>query len=195
VSARTVAIWQPIKLAALEGQFATERGAPLRVGGWPDVDAQRTRFAIEIPRGLSLLAFRDPDAEVRGLTAFARENWPPIPPVHLGFQIMVGLGTVMAAVSVWAAVVTLRKRDVSRHRWLLRALAVVAPFGFIATEAGWTVTEVGRQPWIVQGILRTADAVTPMPGLVVPMIAFALLYLWLGAIVITLIVAIVQETM
>jgi cytochrome d ubiquinol oxidase subunit I len=195
VSARTVAIWQPIKLAALEGQFATERGAPLRVGGWPDVDAQRTRFAIEIPRGLSLLAFRDPDAEVRGLTAFARENWPPIPPVHLGFQIMVGLGTVMAAVSVWAAVVTLRKRDVSRHRWLLRALAVVAPFGFIATEAGWTVTEVGRQPWIVQGILRTADAVTPMPGLVVPMIAFALLYLGLGAIVITLIAAIVQETM
>jgi len=88
-----------------------------------------------------------------------------------------------------------QKRDTVRHRWLLRALAVIAPFGFIATEAGWTVTEVGRQPWVVQGILRTADAVTPMPGLVVPMLAFALLYLGLGAIVVTLIVGMVRETM
>jgi cytochrome d ubiquinol oxidase subunit I len=76
----------------------------------------------------------------------------------------------------------------------LRALAIVAPFGFIATEAGWTVTEVGRQPWTVQGILRTADAVTPMPGLIVPMLLFALLYLGLGAIVVYLIAAIVKET-
>jgi len=195
LSARTVAQLQPIKLAALEGQFATERGAPLRLGGWPDVDAQRTRFAIEIPRGLSLLAFHDPNAEVRGLTGFPRENWPPVPPVHLGFQVMVGLGTVMALVSLWAVIVAMQKRDTARHRWLLRALAVIAPFGFIATEAGWTVTEVGRQPWVVQGILRTADAVTPMPGLVVPMLTFALLYLGLGAIVVTLIVAIVRETM
>jgi len=195
LSARTVAQLQPIKLAALEGQFATERGAPLRLGGWPDVDAQRTRFAIEIPRGLSLLAFHDPNAEVRGLTGFARESWPPVPPVHLGFQVMVGLGTVMALVSLWAVIVAMQKRDTARHRWLLRALAVIAPFGFIATEAGWTVTEVGRQPWVVQGILRTADAVTPMPGLVVPMLAFALLYLGLAAIVVTLIVGMVRETM
>jgi cytochrome d ubiquinol oxidase subunit I len=195
VSARTVAAWQPVKLAALEGQFDTERGAPLRVGGWPDADAARTRFAIEIPRGLSLLAFHDPNAEVKGLTAFARENWPPVPPVHFGFQIMVGLGTAMAVVSVWTAFVLVRRRDVSAHRWLLRALAVITPFGFIATEAGWTVTEVGRQPWVVQGVLRTADAVTPMPGLIVPMTAFALLYLGLGAIVVTLIIAMVRETM
>ena len=195
LSARTVALWQPIKLAALEGQFDTERGAPLRVGGWPDADAARTRFAIEIPRGLSLLAFHDPNAEVRGLTAFARENWPPVPPVHFGFQIMVGLGTAMAVVSVWTALVAARRRDVSTQRWLLRALAVITPFGFIATEAGWTVTEVGRQPWVVQGVLRTADAVTPMPGLIVPMTAFALLYLGLGAIVVALIVAMVRETM
>lgn len=194
-SARTVASWQPIKLAALEGQFATERGAPLRVGGWPDAVAGRTRFAIEIPRGLSLLAFHDPNAEVRGLSSFAREDWPPLSPVHVGFQIMVALGTAMAVVSLWAAVVAVRKLDVSGHRWLLRALAVVAPFGFIATEAGWTVTEVGRQPWVVAGVLRTSDALTPMPGLVVPMTAFALLYLGLGAIVIALLVAMVRETM
>jgi cytochrome d ubiquinol oxidase subunit I len=195
LSARTVARWQPTKLAALEGQFATERGAPLRIGGWPDVDAQRTPYAIEIPRGLSLLAFHDPDAEVKGLTAFARQNWPPVPPVHVGFQLMVGLGTTMAVVSAWAVFVMLRTGDVTRHRWLLRALAVVAPFGFIATEAGWTVTEVGRQPWVVQGILRTADAVTPMPGLIVPMLTFAALYLLLSAIIVRLIMAMVRETM
>jgi len=195
VSARTVAIWQPIKLAALEGQFDTKRGAPLRIGGLPDVATARTRFAIEIPGGLSLLAFHDLDAEVRGLTAFPRENWPAVLPVHFGFQIMVALGTAMAIVSLWAVVVSVRKGHASAHRWLLRALVLVAPFGFIATEAGWTVTEVGRQPWVVQGVLRTADAVTPMTGLVVPMTAFALLYLGLGAIVVALIVAMVRETM
>src|SRR5205085_4308714 len=103
-------------------------------------------------------------------------------------------GTAMALVSLWAIIVAVQKRDTARHRWLLRALALVAPFGFIATEAGWTVTEVGRQPWVVQGILRTADAVTPMPGLVVPMIAFALLYLVLGAIVVGLMRSLVGET-
>jgi len=194
VSARAVALWQPVKLAALEGQFGTEQGAPLRIGGWPDVDAAQTRWAIEIPDGLSLLAFHDPNAEVRGLMAFARDEWPPVAPVHVAFQIMVGLGTLMAVVSVWAAIVLLRKRDIARHQKLLAALTVMAPFGFIATEAGWTVTEVGRQPWAVQGIVRTAQAVTPMPGLVVPMITFALLYVGLGAIVVIVIRSIIRDT-
>jgi cytochrome d ubiquinol oxidase subunit I len=194
LSARVVARRQPIKLAALEGQFDTERGAPLRLGGWPDEDARRTRFAIEIPRALSLLAFHDPSAEVKGLTAFRRELWPPIAPVHLGFQVMVALGTAMALVSAWAALVVLRKRRVIDQRLLLRALAISAPFGFIATEAGWIVTEVGRQPWVVQGILRTADAVTPMPGLVVPMTVFTVLYIVLGAIVVTLMRTLVRES-
>jgi cytochrome d ubiquinol oxidase subunit I len=194
LSARAVARWQPVKLAALEGQFETMRGAPLRIGGWPDANAGRTRFALEIPYGLSLLAFHDPSAQVMGLNAFERDIWPPIPPVHVGFQIMVALGTAMALVGAWVAVVVVRKRDVVEQRWLLLALAVVTPFGFIATEAGWTVTEVGRQPWVVQGILRTADAVTPMPGLVVPMLLFALLYLGLGAIVAALMASIVRET-
>lgn len=194
LSARTVARWQPTKLAALEGQFDTERGAPLRLGGWPDPANARTRYALEIPRGLALLAFHDPNAEVKGLTAFPRDTWPPVAPVHVSFQIMVALGTAMAAVSLWSLIMLIRRRDLADQRWLLRALAIVAPFGFIATEAGWTVTEVGRQPWVVQGILRTADAVTPMPGLVVPMTTFALLYLGLGAIVIALIKAMVRET-
>ena len=194
LSARTVAQWQPIKLAALEGQFDTERGAPLRIGGWPDENTARTGYAIEIPRGLSLLAFHDWNAEVKGLTAFPRDLWPPVPPVHIGFQVMVALGTAMALVSAWVALVVLRKRTIADQRLLLRALSIIAPFGFIATEAGWTVTEVGRQPWIAQGILRTADAVTPMPGLIVPMMVFTVLYLALGAIVVTLMRSLVRET-
>ncbi|HEY5062257.1 MAG TPA: cytochrome ubiquinol oxidase subunit I, partial [Gemmatimonadaceae bacterium] len=92
LSARTVARWQPVKLAALEGQFKSQKGAPLRIGGWPDANAGVTRFAVEIPRGLSLLAFHDRAAEVKGLDAFDRDLWPPLPPVHVGFQVMVALG-------------------------------------------------------------------------------------------------------
>jgi cytochrome bd ubiquinol oxidase subunit I len=164
ISARAVATWQPAKLAALESQFATERGAPLRVGGLPDEAAQTTRYAIEIPRGLSLLAFHDPDAEVKGLTAFPRDEWPPVMPVHLAFQVMVMLGTLMALVCAWASTVLARGQPIAGRPRLLAALAALTPAGFIATEAGWTVTEVGRQPWVIGGILRTADAVTPMPG-------------------------------
>jgi cytochrome d ubiquinol oxidase subunit I len=101
---------------------------------------------------------------------------------------------VMALVSACALFFVLRRKSIVEHAWLLRLLAIVAPFGFIATEAGWTVTEVGRQPWVVQGMIRTADAVTPMPGLVVPMTIFALLYLGLAAIVVTLIRSLVRET-
>jgi len=194
LSARVVARWQPIKLAALEGQFATERGAPLRIGGIPDESAATTRYAVEIPHGLSFLAFHDLNAEVKGLKAFDRDLWPPVRPVHFGFQLMVALGTAMAAIGVWVVLVVVRKRDVSNDRLLLRALAIITPFGFIATEAGWTVTEVGRQPWVVQGILRTRDAVTPMPGLIVPMVTFTVLYVGLGIIVVLLMRSLVRET-
>jgi cytochrome d ubiquinol oxidase subunit I len=167
LSARFVASYQPVKLAAMEGQFASARGAPLRLGGLPDEDERRTPFALEIPR----------------------EDWPPVRVVHLAFQAMVGLGTAMALVAIWAGVVAIRRRSLlfeSRDRWLLLALAVIAPFGFLATEAGWFTTEVGRQPWIVYGVLRTRDAVTPMPGLVVPFSAITVLYCGLGAIVVWL---------
>ena len=180
VSARFVARWQPVKLAALEGQFRTERGAPLRVGGWPDVERRETRYAIEIPRALSLLAFHDAGAEVRGLEAFPREHWPPVAIVHVAFQVMVGLGSAMAIVALWAGVLAWRRRDLAAERWLLRALVVAAPMGFLAIEAGWTVTEVGRQPWVIFNIFRTAEAVTPVPGLVVPFVTFTLLYCLLG---------------
>jgi cytochrome d ubiquinol oxidase subunit I len=187
ISARYVARWQPVKLAALEGQFATERGAPLRIGGWPDEERRETRWALEIPYALSLLAFHDPNAEVKGLDSVPRDQWPPVAIVHIAFQIMVALGSYMALVSLWALFRWWRGRSsdaVASDRMLLRALALATPMGFIAIEAGWTVTEVGRQPWVVYGVLRTADAVTPMPGLIVPFLVFTALYVMLGVIVV-----------
>jgi cytochrome d ubiquinol oxidase subunit I len=187
LSARVVAATQPVKLAALEGHFETTRGAPLHIGGWPDVERRETRWAISIPYGLSFLAFHDPNAEVKGLEEFPREDWPPVAIVHVAFQVMVALGAYMALVSLWALWRWWRgrrTRPLADDRVLLRALALATPMGFIAIEAGWTVTEVGRQPWIIQGVLRTADAVTPMPGLVVPFLTFTLLYLLLGIIVV-----------
>lgn len=186
ISARYVAHWQPPKLAAMEGQFRTESGAPLRIGGIPDVSAQRTRWAIEIPNGLSLLAFHDPHALVRGLDAVPRRDWPPVPIVHVAFQIMVALGTYLALLGVWVAIATWRRSDLAANRWLMRAVAVASPMGFLCIEAGWTVTEVGRQPWVIYGVMRTADSVTPMPGLIVPFLVISTLYCFLGVVVVWL---------
>ena len=110
---------------------------------------------------------------MKGLDDVPRADWPHVPIVHTAFQLMVGLGTFMALVgALGAAALAFRRRDLCASTWFLRALALAAPMGFIAIEAGWTVTEVGRQPWIVYGVLRTADAVTPMPGLIVPFLGF-----------------------
>jgi cytochrome d ubiquinol oxidase subunit I len=189
LSARFVAERQPVKLAAMEAQFQSVRGAPLRIGGWPNVAKEETRYSIEIPRGLSFLAFHDPNALVNGLMAFPREEWPPVRVVHASFELMLALGSAMAIVSLWAGWVAIRRRRLryeAADRWLLAALVVTGPFGFLATEAGWLVTEVGRQPWIVYGVMKTKDAVTPMPGLIVPFSLVTLLYCGLGVVVIWL---------
>jgi cytochrome d ubiquinol oxidase subunit I len=184
--ARVVARFQPVKLAAMEGQFETERGAPLRLGGWPDERAEVTRHAIEIPRGLSLLAHHDPTAEIRGLKEVPRADRPPVLPVHLGFQIMVLCGLVLALVALMGAWMFLRRRRLPDSRWYLRLVMLCGPLGFVAIESGWTVTEVGRQPWIIYGIMRTESAVTPMPHLVVPFTSFTILYLLLAYVVVFL---------
>ena len=183
LSARRVAEYQPAKLAAMETHFETGRRVPLVIGGWPDMATGQVRYALRIPGGLSFLAFHDVDAEVKGLDQVPRADWPNVPIVHTAFQLMVGLGSFMALVGVWAGALAFRRRDLCASPWFLRALALAAPMGFIAIEAGWTVTEVGRQPWIVYGVLRTADAVTPMPGLIVPFLGFTVLYCFLGAMV------------
>ena len=195
LAARQVARYQPAKLAAMEAVFHTERGAPLVLGGWPDLASGTTRYALRIPRGLSLLAFHDPDAEIKGLEAFPRDQWPNVQAVHWSFQLMVLLGSYMVFVALWAAWTWQRGKKeegrgkgsaVAGNRWLLRALAIATPMGFLATEAGWMTTELGRQPWVIYGVMRTRDAVTPMPGLVVPFVLFTLLYCFLGAIVVLL---------
>jgi cytochrome d ubiquinol oxidase subunit I len=183
ISARNVAEYQPAKLAAMEALFRTEQGAPLVIGGWPDMAAGELRYALKIPFGLSLLAHHDPTAEVAGLDRIPREDWPHVPTVHLAFQVMVAAGSVLALVALWSLWVMARRREVASSPLLLRAIALCGPLGFLAIEAGWTVTEVGRQPWVIYGVLRTSQAVTPMPGLTYTLLGFTLLYLFLGVVV------------
>jgi cytochrome bd ubiquinol oxidase subunit I len=193
-SAKHVAREQPVKLAALESHFETGRRAPLQIGGLPDPDRGEVAWAIEIPGGLSFLAHGDFDAEVKGLREFPREQWPPIVPVHLCFQIMVGCGTALAALALVAAAAAWRKKGLPDSRAFLWAVVLAGPLGLVALEAGWMVTELGRQPWIVQGHMRTAEAVTPFPHLAAPFGLFTAVYLLLGAVVLYLLWAQVAKT-
>lgn len=166
-SAQFVAGNQPVKLAAMEAQFKTERAAPLRLGGLPDPEAQTVRYAIEVPGMLSWLAFGDTSAEVPGLDRVPRDQWPNVPVTHIAFQIMVIAGILMVLVVAWYWSASWRRRGrVLYDRRLLWGLVAAGPLGFIALEAGWVVTEVGRQPWIIRGVMRTSEAVTPAPGVV-----------------------------
>lgn len=192
--AQMVAHTQPIKLAALEGQFQSERGAPLRIGGLPDVKRQETPFSIELPKLLSVLAFHDPEALVKGLNEFPREHWPNVLLVHLNFQIMVACGGVMGLLSLWAAFLYWRNKKLPDSRIFLKAVIAGSPLGLLAIESGWLVTELGRQPFVVSGILKTSEAVTPVPGLLLPFFTFMLVYIFLAVIVVVLLVRQVRET-
>lgn len=183
VLARAVSEHEPVKLAAFEALFESQTAAPLVIGGLPDSDQQTVSYGIEVPSLLSLLLFLDPQATVLGLEEFPRGEWPPVAVVHVAFQIMVGCGILMAGTGLWGGWLCWRHRDCLHDRKFLWSVVLVAPLGIVAVEAGWTVTEVGRQPWIIHGIMRTAEAVTPMPVLIVPLMVFAFLYLLLGCIV------------
>ena len=183
ISARDIAHRQPEKFAAMEGLFKTERGAPFHIGGIPDPETETVNYSIEIPKLLSLMTYRDADAEVKGLDAFPRGEWPNPVVVHIAFQIMVGCGIALMAVGIVAALRWWRRKTLPAQPGLLRAYAAISPLGFLAVEAGWFVTEVGRQPWIIYRVMRTADAVTPMPWLVVPFLTFSAIYLFLSVIV------------
>jgi cytochrome bd ubiquinol oxidase subunit I len=177
---------QPAKFAAMEGQFRTERFAPLRIGGWPDTDAGETRWALEIPGGLSFLAAHDRAAEVPGLDQIPRSDWPPVEATHLSFQIMVGLGVLLMLVTVWFWIDRWRRKDGDSSRRLLQVLVLCGPLGFVALQAGWMVTEIGRQPWAIQGVMRTSHAVTPAHGVPEMFVVFTALYVVLAATVVLL---------
>ncbi len=178
VSAAHVARNQPAKLAAAEAHFETQRGAPVIVGGIPDTEAGTVRGAIRIPRLLSFLATEDFDGEVKGLDAFPRAEWPNVAVAHLAFDVMVGAAFAMIGLGVWFWGMRWRRREPGR--WLLRALVIGSPLGIVALEAGWIVTEVGRQPWIVRGVMLTRDGVTPASGVAATFFGFSILYLVLG---------------
>lgn len=173
-----VAELQPAKLAAMEGHFHTGPRAPLYIGGIPDVDTQTMRWAIPLPGLLSFVAHDDFDAVVTGLDRFPRDEWPPVLITHVAFQIMVGLGMVMV---VLAGLYFWFWRKGAFPKWYLWTLGASIPLGMIAIEAGWVVTEVGRQPWIIYGVMKTKDAVTPVPGMVYHFYLFLVLYLSLAA--------------
>jgi cytochrome d ubiquinol oxidase subunit I len=185
-SARAVARLQPAKLAAMEAHYRTKAGAPLVIGGIPHDQTMTTDYALEIPRGLSLLTARDPNARVVGLEEFPRDQWPNVRVVHWSFDIMVGSGMLMLALTLCADVLWLKYRLLPDNRWLLRGLVAAGPLGFLAIETGWVVTELGRQPWIIYGVMRTREAVTPMPGLVVPFVIFTAVYILLAMVVVFL---------
>ncbi len=183
LSAKMVARTQPAKFAALEAHWETSAPAALVIGGIPDQAAARNKLAIEVPMLLSFLAHGNLHAEVTGLDRIPRDEWPNVLLTHLSFEVMVGLGLYMAVVAAWAAWLAWRRRDLGSHRRFLRAVSIATPMGFIAVEAGWMVTELGRQPWVIHRVMRTSDAVTPMPGLIVPFVSFTLLYIALAVAV------------
>jgi cytochrome d ubiquinol oxidase subunit I len=176
---------QPAKIAAIEGIWETQAGAPLTLLGIPDEDSRHTRFALEIPRGASLILTHSRDGVVQGLADFAEH--PPVLPVFLSFRVMVGVGVAMLVVSWWCAPFALRGRPLPRLA--LRALALLTFAGWVAVLAGWYVTEIGRQPWIVYGELAVADVVADHAQGVMrgTLLSYAVLYaLLLAAYVATL---------
>lgn len=179
-TAQDVAHRQPLKLAAMEALFETTKGAPLLIGGIPDVEAGEVHYALEIPGALSFMAFDSFDAEVQGLEDFPRDEWPPVAIVHYAFQVMVGIGTLLALLGVVAIIAVRWRPRWLESRRLLWTLLLASPLGFVAIEAGWVVTEVGRQPWIIYGIMRTEEGLTPVPGQVIHLAFFTILYALIG---------------
>ena len=155
-NAENVSIYQPVKTAAMEGLFETQRGAPIAIVGMPDTVKRELMDPIYVPKMLSFLVYGDFDAEVKGLNYYPRELWPPVELVYYAYHIMVGLGTIFIGVMLLALFLLWRKM-LFKSRLALWMLMLIMPFPYIANQAGWVVAEVGRQPWIIYGIMRTAD--------------------------------------
>jgi cytochrome d ubiquinol oxidase subunit I len=169
--------YQPVKVAAMEGLWETRKGAPLKLFGWPDQEAETTRFSVEIPKLTSLILTHRFDGEVKGLKAWAKEDRPPVALVFWSFRIMVGIGIMMILTGMSALVLFFQKR-LFDSRWFQIWCMAMIPSGFIAVLLGWFVTEIGRQPYIIFGVMRTAEAVSPVgiQPIVISLAAFLITY-------------------
>lgn len=181
LSARFVAERQPEKFAAMEGIFETTAGAPLRIGGWPDPETGEIRYSIQIPKLLSFLGYGDPNATVRGLNDFPPDTTPDPRRLHLSFDLMVGSFFLLCGAVAFYGLDRWRNRGREPGRWPLRAVVAAGPFGFIALQSGWMVTEFGRQPWVVKGYLRVSEGVTTRAAITPIFVLFLLVYVALTA--------------
>jgi cytochrome bd ubiquinol oxidase subunit I len=195
LSARSVAQLQAAKLAAMEGLFHTTAGAPETILGYADPATQQTYFAIRIPKLLSFLAHGSFDATVKGLDAFPRTEWPNTTFVHFAFDVMVGTGGLMILLPLWFWLLYLRHgRTVPHSRLMLWTAVLTGPLAFLALEAGWMVTEIGRQPWIIQGVMLTSNGVTQIPGAgLVLFVVFVSVYLVLGGTLVGLLLRLSRQ--
>jgi len=196
MSGKNVALHQPVTLAAMEGLFRTEEGAPLVIIGQPDMERMRLDNPIHIPNMLSFLTYNRWNAEVKGLDAFPREDWPDnIPLLYYSYHIMVGLGTMFIAITA-LGVFLLWRRKLFSTRPMLWVLMLAFPFPFIANTAGWMTAELGRQPWLVYGLLRTADGTSTMVSAgngLFTLLGFLGIYFLIGVLFLFLVVRLVAK--
>jgi cytochrome bd ubiquinol oxidase subunit I len=181
-AARTVAEKQPVKLAAIEGLATTTKGAPEHILGW--YDDGEVKYGIKIPKLLSLLAYHDPNATVKGLEIVPEDERPPVNIVRIAFQFMVTFGSLMALLGVFFLFVWFRTRRLPGSPWFYRAVFVAGPVSLLVLLAGWVTTEVGRQPWVVYGVMRTSQAVTGADGIPIGYATLALAYAGVGVAVV-----------
>ncbi|UKJ05984.1 cytochrome ubiquinol oxidase subunit I [Solitalea lacus] len=183
ISAKDVAVRQPAKLAAMEAHFKTEKRASLIIGGIPNVKEKKIDYAIKIPGALSYLAHGNFNAEVKGLDSIPEVEHPPVAITHFAFQVMVGCGMVLMIAGILFHIALFKKKNWLQASWFFKLFVVLTPLGYIALEAGWMVTEIGRQPWIIYGVMRTAEAVTPMPGIQYSFYLYSAVYVSLSIMV------------
>ena len=186
ISAKNLAKYQPAKLAAIESLYNTSKSADILIGGIPNDKKETVEHAIHLNGLLSFLVHGNFNSEVTGLDKFPKDERPPVLILHYSFQIMVGIGLLIAFAGLLFLLFSWRWKNVLTKNWWLLFITALTPLGFIAVEAGWTVTEVGRQPWIIYGYLKTKDAVSSMPGLRYSFYTVTVVYLLLTAIIIWL---------
>jgi cytochrome d ubiquinol oxidase subunit I len=192
---RNVVRYQPTKLASMEGLFETEKGAPLAIIGMPDTQDRRLIDPIFVPDFLSFLAYGNFHATVDGLNAYATESWPPVELTYYAYHIMVGLGTIFIAIML-LGVFLLWRRRLFQSRWYLWIFMLALPFPYLANEAGWVVAEVGRQPWLVYGLFRTAQGTSANVAAgetIFTTLGFGGVYLMLGILFLLLVGRVILE--